>query len=137
MQLETGITNLIDPWAGSYYVESLTNDLANRAWSLIQEVEELGGMTKAIELGLPKMRIEEVAALKQARIDKGQDIIVGVNKFKTKEKSNLDIREIDNTSVREQQLIRLAKLKAERNQSEVDNALNAITHCAETKKETY
>ena len=134
LQLETGITNLIDPWAGSYYVESLTNDLANRAWSLIQEVEELGGMTKAIELGLPKMRIEEVAALKQARIDKGQDIIVGVNKFKTKEKSNLDIREIDNTSVREQQLIRLAKLKKERNQDEVDNSLNAITHCAETKK---
>src|SRR5688572_27214957 len=120
IQEETGITKIIDPWAGSYYVEALTHELAHKAWELIQEVEELGGMAKAIETGLPKMRIEEAAARKQARIDSGKDVIVGVNKYQLeKEDHNIEILDIDNTAVRTAQLERLAKLKAERNQEAV------------------
>lgn len=134
LQEETGITKAIDPWAGSYYVESLTHHLARRAWKLIMEVEELGGMAKAIEQGLPKMKIEEASARKQARIDSGQDIIVGVNKFKADKEVPIEILSIDNTAVREKQIEKLKKVKATRNESEVQEALNAITECAKTKK---
>jgi len=114
LQEETDICRSVDPWAGSYYVESLTHELANKAWQLIQEIEEMGGMSKAIETGLPKMRIEEAAARKQARIDAHKDVIVGVNKYKLDKEDPLDTLEIDNTAVRESQLERLAKLRAER-----------------------
>ena len=132
LQQETNICKVVDPWGGSYYVESLTREIAHKAWALIQEVEELGGMAKAIETGIPKMRIEEAAARKQARIDSGKDIIVGVNNYLTDEKSNIEILEVDNTKVRTQQLERLAKLKAERNAAEVEKALNALTEAAKT-----
>jgi methylmalonyl-CoA mutase len=132
LQLETNICKVVDPWAGSYYLESLTHKIAHKAWALIQEVEELGGMAKAIETGIPKMRIEEAAARKQARIDSGKDIIVGVNNYKTTEKTNIEILDVDNTKVRNQQLDRLKKLKAERNDSEVQQALDALTKAAET-----
>ncbi|MFN3918514.1 MAG: methylmalonyl-CoA mutase [Flavobacteriales bacterium] len=130
IQHETGICKAIDPWAGSYYVESLTHQLAEKAWKLLQEVEELGGMAKAIETGLPKMRIEEAAARRQARIDSGKDIIVGVNAFTTEEKSAIDILEVDNTKVRNAQIERLAKLKAERNAEKVNESLENLTHLA-------
>jgi len=130
LQEETAITKAIDPWGGSYYVESLTNDLADRAWTLIQEVEELGGMAKAIETGIPKMRIEEAAARKQARIDAAKDIIVGVNRYQSEDKSAFDILEVDNSKVRESQLERLAILRANRDQAEVTAALDAITKAA-------
>jgi methylmalonyl-CoA mutase len=132
LQQETDICKVVDPWGGSYYVESLTHEIAHKAWTLIQEVEELGGMAKAIETGIPKMRIEEAAARKQARIDSGKDIIVGVNNYKTTAKTNIEILDVDNTKVREQQLARLKKLKAERNAGEVQNALDALTKAAET-----
>ncbi len=132
IQEETNITKHIDPWAGSYYVESLTHEIAQRAWKLIEEVEELGGMAKAIETGIPKMRIEEAAARKQARIDAGKETIVGVNKYKLNHEDPLDILEVDNTAVRESQIERLNKLKTERNQAEVDAALEAITKATET-----
>lgn len=132
LQQETNICKVVDPWAGSYYVEHLTNEIAHRAWALIQEVEELGGMAKAIETGIPKMRIEEAAARKQARIDSGKDIIVGVNAFKTDEKTNIEILEVDNTKVRQQQIERLNKLKAERNNAEVQKALAALTEAAKS-----
>jgi len=131
IQDETNICKSVDPWAGSYYVEKLTHELAHKAWELIQEVEELGGMAKAIETGLPKMRIEEAAARKQARIDSGRDVIVGVNKYQTKEATDIELLEVDNTVVRQAQLERLAKLKAERNSDDVRAALEAITKCAE------
>ncbi len=134
LQLETNICKVVDPWGGSYYVESLTNELAHKAWTLIQEVEELGGMAKAIETGIPKMRIEEAAARKQARIDGGKDIIVGVNAYKTEEKTNIDILDVDNAKVRDQQIARLKKLKAERNEGEVQKALEALTEAAKTGK---
>jgi methylmalonyl-CoA mutase len=134
LQQETNVCKVVDPWGGSYYVESLTNELAQKAWALIQEVEELGGMAKAIETGIPKMRIEEAAARKQARIDGGKDIIVGVNAFKTDEKTNIEVRDVDNTKVRTQQLERLKKLKAERNNDEVQKALDALTEAAKTGK---
>jgi methylmalonyl-CoA mutase len=134
LQQETNICKVVDPWGGSYYVESLTNELAQKAWALIQEVEELGGMAKAIETGIPKMRIEEAAARKQARIDGGKDIIVGVNAFKTDEKTIIEVRDVDNTKVRSQQLERLKKLKAERNKGEVQNALDALTEAAKSGK---
>jgi methylmalonyl-CoA mutase len=134
IQEETGITKHIDPWAGSYYVESLTHEIAHRAWDLIQEVEELGGMAKAIETGVPKMRIEEAAARKQARIDSGKETIVGVNKYKLEHEDPIDILEVDNTAVRESQIERLKKLKAERNEEEVQKALDAITKATETGK---
>ncbi|WP_373523498.1 methylmalonyl-CoA mutase [Aquiflexum sp.] len=134
LQEETGICKVVDPWGGSYYVEYLTDQLVKKAWSLIQEVEELGGMAKAIEAGIPKMRIEEAAARKQARIDSGKDVIVGVNRYQTDEKSEFDILEVDNNSVRLSQIERLNKLKRERDQGEVEKALYAITHSAKTGK---
>lgn len=133
IQTQTDITKAVDPWAGSYYIENLTNQLAERAWELIEEVEEFGGMSKAIENGLPKMRIEEAAARKQARIDAGKDIIVGVNKYKSPEPTDIDLLEVDNKIVREKQLERLQKLKSERNDKDVAEALAAITKCAERK----
>lgn len=132
LQEETAITKAIDPWAGSYYVESITHLLAMRAWKLIQEVEELGGMAKAIEQGLPKMRIEEAAARKQARIDSGKDVIVGVNKFKADKEIPIEILSVDNTSVRNAQIEKLKRIKANRNEEEVQQLLNAITECART-----
>jgi methylmalonyl-CoA mutase len=132
LQDETNITKVVDPWGGSYYVERLTHDLMHRAWELIQEVEELGGMAKAIETGLPKMRIEEAAARKQARIDAGKDVILGVNKYRPDEEKEIELLEVDNTAVLKSQLARLEKLKQERNQDEVDAALAAITKAAET-----
>jgi methylmalonyl-CoA mutase len=134
LQNETNVCKVVDPWAGSYYVETLTHELAHKAWELIEEVEKLGGMAKAIETGIPKMRIEEAAARKQARIDGGKDIIVGVNLYQTNEKTNIDILDVDNAKVRTQQLERLAKLKAERNPTEVEAALTALTESAKTGK---
>ncbi len=132
LQDETDITRAVDPWAGSYYVEALTNLLARRAWKLIQEVEDLGGISKAIETGLPKMRIEEAAARKQARIDSGRDVIVGINRFKSNAEDPLEILDIDNTAVRKSQIERLERLRKERNPEECRQALEAITKCAET-----
>jgi methylmalonyl-CoA mutase len=132
IQEETNICKQVDPWAGSYYVETLTHEIAQRAWKLIQEVEELGGMAKAIESGVPKMRIEEAAARAQARIDSKVQTIVGINKYRLKKEDPIDILNVDNTAVRESQIIRLQKLKAERNESECQAALEAITKCAKT-----
>jgi methylmalonyl-CoA mutase len=132
IQLETGICQAVDPWAGSYYVESLTHELAHKAWSLIEEVEKLGGMSKAIETGIPKMRIEEAAARAQGRIDSGKQTIVGINKYRTDNEEPIDILEIDNTAVRSSQIQRLKKLRAERNEEDVKTALQAITRSAET-----
>ena len=134
LQQETGITKTVDPWGGSYYVEYLTQQLVDRAWTLIQEVEDLGGMAKAIEDGLPKMRIEEAAARKQARIDSGKDQIIGVNIFKQEEESDIDILEIDNLAVREAQLKRLSEVKQERDDTKVQEALEAISQCANGKE---
>lgn len=134
LQQETGVCKVVDPWGGSYYVEYLTQQIADKAWELIEEVEKLGGMAKAIETGIPKMRIEEAAARKQARIDGGKDIIVGVNEYTTNEQTNIEILDVDNAKVREQQLERLAKLKAERNNAEVEKALDALTEAAKTNK---
>ncbi len=134
LQEETGITKVVDPWGGSYYVEYLTDELVKRAWGLIEEVEELGGMAKAIEAGLPKLRIEEAAAKKQARIDSGKDIIVGVNRYKVDEESGIEVRDVDNQAVRESQVARLKEIKAKRNQSEVDKSLNAITEASRSGK---
>jgi methylmalonyl-CoA mutase len=130
LQEETDITRAIDPWAGSYYVEYLTDKLARSAWQLIEEVEQLGGMAKAIDTGLPKMRIEEAAARKQARIDSGKDIIVGVNKYKLEIEDLIDILEVDNTAVREAQVKRLEKLKSERNNAQVQVVLDKLTQAA-------
>ena len=132
IQEESTICKAVDPWAGSYYVENLTNELVHKAWAHIQEIEKLGGMAAAIESGIPKLRIEEAAARTQARIDSGEQTIVGVNKYRLEKEDPIDILEIDNTSVREAQIARLKKLKAERNQAEVDAALDAITKCVET-----
>jgi methylmalonyl-CoA mutase len=132
IQEETGITHVVDPWGGSYYVEKLTHELAHRAWQLIEEVEELGGMAKAIETGLPKMRIEEAAARKQARIDAGKDVIVGVNAYKLEKEPPIDVLDIDNTAVRNSQLKRLAELKASRDAKAVEEALAALTKSAQT-----
>ncbi len=134
LQEETGICSVVDPWGGSYYVEYLTDQLVQRAWSLIEEVEKLGGMAKAIETGLPKLRIEEAAAKKQARIDSGRDLIVGVNRYKIDEKSEIELREVDNQSVRESQIQRLNQVKAARNQEEVTQSLATITEAAKTEK---
>ncbi len=130
IQDETNMTKVVDPWGGSYYVEYLTNELAKKAWEHIQEIEELGGMAKAIETGIPKMRIEEAAARKQARIDSGKDILVGVNKFQVNEKTDFDVLEVDNAVVRTSQLARLKKLKTERDDDAVSQALKALTECA-------
>ena len=135
LQQETNITRTVDPWAGSYYIESLTNEIAEKAWELIQEVEELGGMTKAIEAGIPKLRIEEAAAIKQARIDSGQDIIVGVNKFRREKEDPIVTLEVDNQTVRKQQIERLEKFKADRNTQKVRAALEKLTEAARTGEE--
>ncbi len=132
IQDETTVCKSIDPWGGSYYVESLTKELVEKAWAHIQEVEKLGGMAKAIESGIPKLRIEEAAARTQARIDSGEQTIVGTNKYRLEKEDPIDILEVDNTAVREAQIRRLHELKANRNQAEVDAALEAITRCAET-----
>lgn len=132
LQQETGMTDLIDPWGGSYYVEKLTQELVDEAWKLIQEVEELGGMAKAIETGIPKMRIEEAAARKQARIDAGKDIIVGVNRYQLEKEEAIDILEVDNTKVRESQLERLRILRETRNPERVKAALEKLTEAART-----
>jgi len=132
IQEETSVCREIDPWAGSYYVESLTRDIAEKAWNHIQEVESLGGMAAAIETGIPKMRIEEAAARTQARIDSGAQTIVGVNKYRLEKESPIDILEIDNTVVRTQQIKRLETLKAGRDAVRVERALDAITRCVET-----
>ncbi|WP_423817825.1 methylmalonyl-CoA mutase [Salinimicrobium sp. TIG7-5_MAKvit] len=135
LQQETQITRTVDPWAGSYYVEELTDKIAHKAWELIQEVEELGGMTKAIEAGIPKLRIEEAAAIKQARIDSSQDIIVGVNKYRRDKEDPIVTLEVDNQSVRRQQIERLNQLKAERNNEEVKQALQKLTEAARSGQE--
>ncbi|MFD2241193.1 methylmalonyl-CoA mutase [Flectobacillus roseus] len=134
IQNETNITRVVDPWGGSYYVEYLTKELAKKAWSLIEEVESLGGMAKAIETGLPKMRIEEAAARKQARIDSGKDIIVGVNKYKLAEETPIEILEVDNQAVRLSQIQRLEQIKAVRDNEKVIKALEKITEAANTKQ---
>jgi methylmalonyl-CoA mutase len=130
LQEETHICNTVDPWGGSHYLETLTYQLAAKAWQLIQEVESMGGMAKALESGLPKLKIEEAAARKQARIDAGNDVIVGVNNFIINEKTDIEILEIDNSKVRQSQIERLNKLKAERNSNEVEKILNELTHAA-------
>ncbi|WDO12977.1 methylmalonyl-CoA mutase [Flavobacterium sp. WW92] len=132
LQEETKITKTVDPWAGSYYVEKLTDEIAHKAWQLIQEVEELGGMTKAIEAGIPKLRIEEAAARKQARIDSSQDIIVGVNKYRLEKEDPLHILDVDNQMVRRQQLEQLEKIKATRNTEKVKETLHKLTEAAKS-----
>jgi methylmalonyl-CoA mutase len=134
LQQETEICRSVDPWAGSYYVEALTHELARKAWALIEEVEKLGGMAKAIETGVPKMRIEEAAARAQGKIDSGTQTIVGVNKYRLEKEDPIDILEIDNTAVRLSQIERLKTLRANRNEAEVQAALAAITKAAETGK---
>jgi methylmalonyl-CoA mutase len=132
LQEETGITRMVDPWAGSYYVEALTDALLRRAWEHIQEVEDLGGMAKAIEAGIPKLRIEEAAARRQAHIDSGSEMIVGVNRYRLAEEHPIDILEVDNSAVRQSQLSRLEKLRAERDETKVSATLNALTQAAES-----
>jgi methylmalonyl-CoA mutase len=134
LQEETKITKTVDPWAGSYYVETLTNEIAESAWKLIEEVEELGGMTKAIEAGIPKLRIEEAAARKQARIDSGQDIIVGVNKYRLEKEDTILILDVDNQMVRKQQLEQLDRIKASRDSEKVQESLDKLILCAKTGK---
>ncbi|HAM11174.1 MAG: methylmalonyl-CoA mutase [Bacteroidetes bacterium GWE2_41_25] len=132
LQEETNICRAIDPWAGSYYVESLTHEIAHRAWEHIMEIESLGGMAKAVESGIPKMRIEEAAARAQARIDSGVQTIVGTNKYRLEKEEPLETLEVDNSAVRDSQIQRLNKLRAERNESECRAALDAITKCVQT-----
>ncbi|HRP52210.1 MAG TPA: methylmalonyl-CoA mutase, partial [Fluviicola sp.] len=134
LQQETGITDVIDPWGGSYYVEKLTEELVDEAWKLNHEVVELGGMAKAIETGIPKMRIEEAAARKQARIDAGKDIIVGVNQYQLEKEEPIDILEVDNTKVRLAQIERLKLLRSQRNEADVQNALKQLEEVAKTGK---
>ncbi len=134
LQEETKITKTVDPWAGSYYVESLTNEIAQNAWKLIEEVEELGGMTKAIEAGIPKLRIEEAAARKQARIDSGQDIIVGINKYRLEKEDPLHILDVDNEMVRNQQVEQLHQIKATRDSNKVKEKLEQLVETAKTGK---
>lgn len=130
LQLETGIPKVIDPWGGSYFMESLTHALAAKALGIIDEVEAMGGMTKAIEAGMPKLRIEEAAAQRQARVDRGEDVIIGVNKFERPDEPELELREIDNSAVRESQVAALEKIRATRDSGKVESALNALTACA-------
>ncbi|MBQ3843829.1 MAG: methylmalonyl-CoA mutase [Bacteroidales bacterium] len=134
IQEETNVCRVVDPWAGSYYVESLTRDIYERAWAHIQEVEAMGGMAKAIETGLPKMRIEEAAARKQAKIDAGTETIVGINKYRLEHEDSIDTLEVDNTAVRESQIRRLKELKANRNEADVQRCLDAITESVKTGK---
>uniref|UniRef100_UPI003750A949 methylmalonyl-CoA mutase n=1 Tax=Flavobacterium sp. TaxID=239 RepID=UPI003750A949 len=135
LQEETKICKTVDPWAGSYYVESLTKEIADKAWKLIQEVEELGGMTKAIEAGIPKLRIEEAAARKQARIDSSQDIIVGVNKYRLEKEDPLHILDVDNDMVRKQQIERLTQIKTTRDNNKVKQSLEKLTDCAKNSND--
>jgi methylmalonyl-CoA mutase len=135
IQEETQVCKAIDPWAGSYYVETLTNEIVHRAWEHIKEVESLGGMAKAVESGVPKMRIEEAAARAQAKIDSGVQTIVGTNKYKLEKEDPLETLEVDNTAVRDSQILRLAKLRAERNEAECLKALDALTECVRTGKD--
>ena len=135
LQEETQITKTVDPWAGSYHLEKITETISNKAWELINEVEELGGMTKAIEKGIPKMRIEEAAAKKQAKIDSGQDVIVGVNKFRLKEENPIHTLEVDNEAVRKSQIERLQHIKATRNNEEVKKSLANLTSAAKNETE--
>lgn len=134
LQEETGICKVVDPWGGSYYVEALTSELVHKAWSHIQEVESLGGMAKAIETGLPKMRIEEAAARRQAHIDSGKETIIGVNKYRLEKEDPLEVLEVDNTAVREAQIMRLHELRATRDEAKVQAALTAITESAKSGK---
>ncbi|WP_207787759.1 methylmalonyl-CoA mutase [Candidatus Thiosymbion oneisti] len=134
LQDEIGICKVVDPWAGSYYVEALTDQLIKKAWAHIQEIEDLGGMTKAIDTGLPKMRIEEAAARRQAQIDSGKETIVGLNKYRLEQEDPLEILDIDNSAVRDSQIQRLKKLRGERDEAKIRAALNALTHSAETGK---
>lgn len=134
LQEETDITKVVDPWAGSYYVEYLTDQLARKAWDIIVDIEEMGGMAKAIETGMPKLKIEEAAARKQARIDTGKDVIVGVNKYLTEDETEIELLEVDNDAVRISQIERLKQLKANRNQEAVESALAELTECARDGK---
>jgi methylmalonyl-CoA mutase len=134
LQDETSICKVVDPWAGSYFVEALTDQLVKKAWAHIQEIEELGGMTKAIDTGLPKMRIEEAAARRQAQIDSGKETIVGLNKYRLQQEDPLEILDIDNSAVRDSQIQRLKRLREERDESKVRAVLNALTESAETGK---
>jgi methylmalonyl-CoA mutase len=130
LQQETGITRIIDPWAGSYYVERLTHELMHSAWELIEEVERLGGMTKAIETGIPKMRIEEAAARRQACIDSGKDVLVGVNAYRTAEETPIPVLDIDDAAVRAAQVLRLEQLRRDRDDDAVQQALANLETCA-------
>ncbi|MCG2635230.1 MAG: methylmalonyl-CoA mutase [Gammaproteobacteria bacterium] len=132
IQEETHITSVIDPWAGSYMMEKLTQEMADKAWEIIEEIEQLGGMTKAMESGMPKLRIEEAAALKQARIDRGEDVIVGVNKYQLEEEADVDILDVDNAAVRENQIARLKQIRASRDSAAVQAALEALSQAAES-----
>jgi methylmalonyl-CoA mutase len=132
IQEETQVCKAIDPWAGSYYIETLTHEILHRAWEHIKEVESLGGMAKAVESGVPKMRIEEAAARAQAKIDSGVQIIVGTNRYRLEKEDSLETLEVDNSAVRESQIIRLGELRASRNEAECQGALNAITECVQT-----
>ena len=134
IQEETNVCRSVDPWAGSYYVESLTNEIAHKAWEHIQEIEKLGGMAKAIETGIPKMRIEEASARKQAWIDSGEEIIVGLNRYRLEKEAPIDILAVDNTAVRESQVKRLQELRASRDEAAVQKALAALTECVKTKE---
>ncbi len=125
---------MVDPWGGSEVVEKLTDELIQEAWAIIQEVEEMGGMAKAIEEGFPKMKIEEAAARKQARIDAGQEVIVGVNRYTTEEKTVIDLLEVDNEAVRNSQIERLKSVKGKRDYQKVENALEALAMCAKTNQ---
>ncbi|MER2262325.1 MAG: methylmalonyl-CoA mutase [Psychrobacillus sp.] len=135
LQEETNMTKVIDPWGGSYYVETLTNELMEKAWTLIEEIEDLGGMAKAIETGLPKMKIEEAAAKKQAQIDSSKEVIIGVNKYRLEQEDAIDILNIDNTVVRQKQMERLERVKANRDEKAVQEALSALTEAAKTGNE--
>jgi methylmalonyl-CoA mutase len=132
LMLETGIPQTVDPWGGSYFMEALTHALARKCIGIIEEVEEMGGMTKAIESGMPKLRIEEAAARRQARVDRGEDVIVGVNKFQLDEEPTIDLREVDNTAVREAQVARIHQIKKTRDAGKVQGALDALTRCAQS-----
>src|SRR5262249_39716974 len=134
LQQETDTCNVVDPWGGSYYVERLTHDLAQRAWQHLREVEELGGMTRAIQAGIPKLRIEEAAARTQARIDSGRQTIIGLNKYRPAAAEQIDVLKGDNTVVREAQVASLKKLRAERDAAKVEAALNALTAAAATRE---
>ena len=130
LQEETGVTNVVDPLAGSYYVEKLTADLAEEAWELIEEVEEMGGMTKAVASGMPKLRIEEAAATRQAKIDRGDEVIVGVNKYRLDSEDPIDILDVDNVAVRDSQIARLEQIRRSRDEAACDAALAEVTRRA-------